>query len=76
MSRIGLMVAFTLALAAFETTSGQAGGDKSPAWKSFLPDQAYEALTRRSLERIGALAKSDKQIPFQIRSSPALPRHA
>jgi hypothetical protein len=60
MSRIGLMVAFTLALAAFETTSGQAGGDKSPAWKTFLPDQAYEALTRRSLERIGALAKSDK----------------
>jgi hypothetical protein len=63
MSRIGLIVLFTLALtglAAFGTTSGQAGGDKGTAWKTFIPDQAYEELTRRSLERIGALGRSDK----------------
>lgn len=64
MSRIGLVVA-TLALASLAvlgTVIGEAGGDKAAAWKTFLPDQAYEELTRRSLERIGALAKSDKKL--------------
>jgi hypothetical protein len=63
MSRIGMMVVSSLtltALAALGTATEQAGGVKAPAWKTFLPDQAYEELTRRSLERIGALAKTDK----------------
>lgn len=60
MSRIlGFALASVGILAAL-SVAGQAGGSKPPAWKPFLPESAYAALTKRSMERIGRLAKDEK----------------
>src|SRR5437870_1159202 len=60
MSRNLQTVALLLTLLALSSISGQAGGDKASAWKQFVPAPAYEALSQRSLERIGKMAKDDK----------------
>src|SRR5438874_91660 len=63
MSRICWTPGFALALGlglAGLSPSGQAGGDKTTAYKPILTEPAYTELTRRSTERIGKLAKDDK----------------
>ena len=63
MRRLYSFVAATLALGvclAIYAPPGHAGGAKSHAWKLFLTDQAYDALSKRSLKRIGALAGDEK----------------
>lgn len=63
MSRLSRIVVFVLAPAAVLaalSVAGQAGGNKAAVWKPFLPESAYSELSRRSLERIGRLAKDDK----------------
>ena len=49
-----------LSLSALWTPFGEAGDAKGPAWKQFLPRQEYEELSKRSLSRLGALAKEEK----------------
>jgi hypothetical protein len=49
-----------LSLSALWAPSGEAGDAKAPAWKHFLPRQEYEELTKRSLARLGGLAKDEK----------------
>lgn len=39
--------------------NGQAGDDKSTAWKPFLAGDTYKELTQRSIARIEEIAKSD-----------------
>jgi hypothetical protein len=36
---------------------GQAGSDKTPVWKPFLPPDGYQELVKRSTDRLRALAK-------------------
>jgi hypothetical protein len=47
---------------------GQAGDPPPGAWKPFLPSAAYEELSKRSLERIGKLAKEDKTPIKELRA--------
>ncbi len=57
MSRILGFALASLGLLAALSMTGQAGGNKPAAFKPFLPDSAYTELSKRSLERIGRLAK-------------------
>jgi hypothetical protein len=63
MNRTASILACTLtllSLLALWAPFGEAGGAKAPAWKQFLPAQPYEELTKRSLARLGTLAKAEK----------------
>jgi hypothetical protein len=57
-----------LSLAALWAPSGEAGDAKALAWKHFLPRPEYEELTKRSLARLGALAKDDKSEISDVRA--------
>ncbi len=51
----------------FVSADGQAGGDKATPWKPILSDDAYKALTSRSIERIETLARAgDKDAQAKI----------
>jgi hypothetical protein len=68
MSRILMFALASVSLLAALSTIGQ-GGDKKPAaWKQFLPDPVYAELTKRSLHRIGQLAKDEKAPLTELRA--------
>lgn len=48
-----------LAVAVVVAAPGRAGNAKAPAWKPFLPADAYQELARRAVNRIRGLAKED-----------------
>lgn len=57
-----------LSLLALWAPAGEAGDAKAPAWKHFLPRPEYEELTKRSLARLGALAKDAKSEISDVRA--------
>jgi hypothetical protein len=60
MSRIiGALVLAFVATSFFmqDHAVGQAGTDKTPAWKPFLPADSYQELVKRSTDRLHMLAK-------------------
>jgi hypothetical protein len=63
MSRmIGTMVVnlAVLTLLALMAAPGQTGSDKAPTWKPFLPQDTYQEMVKRSLDRIHTLAKDSE----------------
>jgi hypothetical protein len=71
MNRTASILACTLTLLSFAALwapAGEAGDAKAPAWKHFLPRQEYEELTKRSLARLGALAKDEKSEISDVRA--------
>lgn len=71
MSRLSRIVVFVLAPAAVLaalSVAGQAGGNKAAVWKPFLPASVYTKLSKRSLERLGRLAKDDKAPLTELRA--------
>ena len=68
MSRILMFALASVSMLAALSTIGQ-GGDKKPAaWKPFLPESVYSELSKRSLERIGQLAKNEKAPLTELRA--------
>ena len=67
MSRILGFALVPAGLLTILTMIGQAGDKKSGAWKPFLPEPAYTELSKRSLDRIGRLAKDDNALITELR---------
>jgi hypothetical protein len=67
MRRIAVFLLAPATVLALLSAAGQAG-NKSAAFKPFLPDSAYAELSKRSLERIGMLAKNDKAPITELRA--------
>ncbi len=62
MNRTASILASTVMLLALLTLwapTGIAGGAKPPAWKQFLPDNRCDELGKRSLARLGTLARDE-----------------
>jgi len=68
MSRILRFALVPACLLAIVSMIGQAGDKKPAAWKTFLPESAYAELSKRSLERVGKLAKNDKAPLTELRA--------